>query len=286
MLTWNIQWGRGADGRVDLDRVVGEIECLGTPEIICLQEVADGFSATELAGCDGRDQFAALARRLPRHRAVAGVATDMAASARRRRRFGNMILTRLPIESVRRHLLPWPADPAVRSMQRMALEVIIDTAIGPLRVMTTHLEYYSARQRAAQVECLRALHADAADHARRARPRSGSGGPYDAAIGATAAILTGDFNCGPRSPERTRLVAPFDDATPSWRDAWEAACPAVEHPLTAGVHDRVQWNDQPQSFDTVFVTEDLAGRVRAVAVDAACIASDHQPLIVDLEMHA
>ena len=72
-----------------------------------------------------------------------------------------MILSRLPVAQVLRVQLPWPADPAVRSMPRMLLEAVVQAPFGPLRVMTTHLEYYSQTQRAAQVEALRAHHAEA-----------------------------------------------------------------------------------------------------------------------------
>jgi hypothetical protein len=43
--------------------------------------------------------------------------------------------------------LPLPADPAKPSMLRVALEAVIDTHIGPLRVISTHLEFYSEMQR-------------------------------------------------------------------------------------------------------------------------------------------
>ena len=65
----------------------------------------------------GADQFAALATRLPGYSAIAGTATDAPHRAGRRRAFGNMILSRLPVGAVYRHLLPWPVDPAVFSMQ-------------------------------------------------------------------------------------------------------------------------------------------------------------------------
>ena len=59
LVTWNIQWGRGADGRVDLDRIVAHARRLADFDVLCVQEVADGYP--ELAGHDGSDQFAALA---------------------------------------------------------------------------------------------------------------------------------------------------------------------------------------------------------------------------------
>src|SRR5688572_15238845 len=94
LITWNIQWGRGADGRVDLDRVVACVRRLadGEPDVLCLQEVSAGY--TELPGCDGSDQFRDLAARLPGYTALAGVATETFGADGHRRAFGNMIFSR------------------------------------------------------------------------------------------------------------------------------------------------------------------------------------------------
>lgn len=89
LITWNIQWGRGADGRVDLDRIVAHARRLADFDVLCLQEVSAGYS--ELPGCDGQDQFQELAELLPGYTAVAGVATDTPHPAGGRRTFGNMI---------------------------------------------------------------------------------------------------------------------------------------------------------------------------------------------------
>ena len=57
--------------------------------------------------------------------------------------------------------LPWPSDPDSNGMPRLLLEATVQAPFGPLRVMTTHLEYYSPLQRAAQVEAVRSRHAEA-----------------------------------------------------------------------------------------------------------------------------
>lgn len=159
LVTWNIQWGRGADGRVDLDRVVAHARRLVDFDVLCVQEVSAGYP--ELPGCDGRDQFQYLADLLPGYTAVVGVATDTPHPAGGRRTFGNMIFSRFPVQQVFRHLLPWPADPDVLRMQRIALEATLNTPLGLVRVTTTHLEYYSSRQRMSQIERLRQLHQEA-----------------------------------------------------------------------------------------------------------------------------
>lgn len=140
LISWNVQWCRGIDGRVDPARIAATARAIADFDVLCLQEVAIGFRG--LAGSTGEDQFAALAAALPTYRGFFGPATDLPDDAGGRRQFGNAIFTRLPVRQVFRHLLPWPADPAVPSMQRVALELVVDAAGGSLRIITTHLEYY------------------------------------------------------------------------------------------------------------------------------------------------
>ena len=47
LLSWNIQWGRGADGVVNLQRTISAIRTLGDFDVICLQEVAVGFAGLQ-----------------------------------------------------------------------------------------------------------------------------------------------------------------------------------------------------------------------------------------------
>lgn len=280
LITWNIQWGRGADGRVDLDRIVAHARRLADFDVLCLQELSAGYP--ELPGCDGSDQFQGLAKRLPGFAAVAGVATDTPHPAGGRRSFGNMIFSRYPVLQVWRHLLPWPADPGISSMQRIALEATLDTPLGLIRVATTHLEYYSRLQRAAQIERLRDLHQEAVAQARSPRPGALTDGPFCAVPRAAASILTGDFNCRPESAERMRLLAAIDDATPPYRDAWELTHRNAPHAPTVGLFDKQQWPGPPFTFDFILVSEDLAPRVQDVRVDVTSDASDHQPVLLVL----
>ena len=65
LITWNVQWCRGVDGRVDPARIVAEAKQLADFDVLCLQEIADNFPHPRLAGSAGEDQFAALAALLP-----------------------------------------------------------------------------------------------------------------------------------------------------------------------------------------------------------------------------
>ena len=279
LITWNIQWCRGVDGRVDPRRIVEHARALADFDVLCLQEVAANFPS--LAGSSGENPFEALAQLLPDYVAIHGAAVDTPAPDGARRTFGNMILSRLPVGRVLRIQLPWPADPGSKGMARMLLDAVIETALGPMRVMTTHLEYYSAVQRAAQVEAIRGRHAEACAHARAASLRDDSGGPFQSFEQPASAILTADFNYRPDDPLHLRMQAPFDDGALQFVDAWQQAHPGVPHVPTLGVHDREQW---PQAYasDFVYVTEDLVPRLRAVKVDGETQASDHQPVLVEL----
>lgn len=277
LITWNTQWCRGVDGRVDPARIARDARALADFDVLCLQEIAIGFAS--LPGSTGEDQMALLADALPGFRGFFGAATDRDDGRGGRSRFGNALFTRLPVRQVFRHLLPWPADPDRPSMQRLALEAVLDAPGGPVRVTTTHLEYYSAPQRAAQVEALRHLHAEACAHARAPRKSGEPGSPFALASRPASAIVCGDCNFGPGSTERRRLLAPFDDGTPALRDAWRLVHGERTHAPTVGLHDRSLPTD---TWDFVFVSEDLADRVSACEVGTATQASDHQPVLVEI----
>lgn len=278
LVTWNIQWGRGADGRVDLTRIVGDARRFADFDVLCLQEVADNYP--DLPGNDAGNQFAALAALLPGFTPVEGIATDAPDDHQGRRRFGNMMLSRYPVLQIFRHLLPWPADEA-QSMQRCALEATLDTPLGPMRVATTHLEYYSPRQRRAQIERLRELQREGHGQSKMERA-SGEGAFFPLPRGGPV-ILAGDFNFRPGTDDHALLSSPIDAYTPSYCDAWQIVHPGQAHAHSVGLHDKAQWPGEPFTFDFIFVSENIAGRVRDVRVDAASAASDHQPMMIELD---
>jgi endonuclease/exonuclease/phosphatase family metal-dependent hydrolase len=277
LITWNIQSARTPTGGADLDAIAARLHAIGDFDLLCLQEVSCGFPARD--GGPGGDQFAGLARRLAGYQAVSAIALDAPDADGAPRRLGAMLFTRHPVLQVLRHSLPWPADPEVMSMPRCALEVTLDTPLGLLRVINTHLEFFSTRQRLAQVERLRALHAEACAHARA--PRPGAPGPFANITRPAAAVLVGDFNMLPDSSAYTRLLADYGDGTPAWRDAWRLVQPGRAHPPTVGLHDHSP-GATPFTFDYAFVSADLAGCVRSMRVDGGIGGSEHQPLLLEL----
>jgi endonuclease/exonuclease/phosphatase family metal-dependent hydrolase len=280
LLTWNIQWGRGMDGRVDLQRILSGIRAMGEFDVIAMQEVAVNFPG--LPGSHGEDEMAILSDGLPGYTAIYGVATDLPDGQGGRRQFGNALFSRLPVQQVFRHLLPWPGDPVVPSMQRILVEAVVEAAFGPLRIMTTHLEYYSSIQRDAQIDAIRRLHADACAQGRHPRPgEDEAGGPFEVWPRPASAILCGDMNFPAEAPARVRLISPFDDGSPALVDSWAALNPGQTHPPTAGIR-KVDWLDRPACYDFVFLTEDLVPRLKSYRVNLETTASDHQPVWIEL----
>jgi len=279
ILTWNIQWGLGIDGRVDLARIAAVIGAMGEPDVLCLQEVGRAMPG---AGGEAVDQARDLAALFPRMQWAYGAAVERAgAPGHPRRRFGNMVLSRLPVIQVFRHPLPQPPDGAVKHMPRQATEIVVEAPFGPLRVITTHLEYHSETQRLAQVARLRALHAEVAANVRTPSVQPPDG-PYAAPPRPTACVICGDFNMVPEDVVYRAMAAPFADGTPPLIDAWRHAHRDLPHAPTCGIHDKDQWPQGPHCRDFLFVTPGIAARITAVDVDRKTDASDHQPMLLSL----
>ncbi|EGD04416.1 endonuclease/exonuclease/phosphatase, partial [Burkholderia sp. TJI49] len=75
LIDWNIQWGRDADGVVDLGRTIAAARALADFDVLCLQEVTRGFGA--LPGGPGADQFAELAALLPGYTIFDAIGADL-----------------------------------------------------------------------------------------------------------------------------------------------------------------------------------------------------------------
>ena len=250
-------------------------------DVLCVQEVADNFPG--LANSSGEDQFSELAELLlPTYRLYAAFGVDVVADGGRRRRFGNAVITRCTALSVRRHALPWPADPGKETMPRVAVEVTLQAPMGPIRLTTTHLEYYSDVQRRAQATRLRNLHDEACQRALNPAPVMSEGGPFDTTPRTTRSILCGDFNFPPEHPSYGDIQAAISAGAPRYRDAWTLVNDRHRHAPTFCVHSD-EYSKTPYCCDFVFVSDDLSQRVRAVDVNSETQASDHQPVLLDLD---
>ena len=283
LLSWNIQWGRGADGVVDLQRTISAIRTLGDFDVICLQEVAVGFAG--LQGGAPVDCVAELAEAFAGYSAHFVAVVDLPGKTGGRSLFGNLTLSRLPVGQVFRHSLPRPPEEGVPSMPRACIEVIVDGPRGPIRVLNTHLEYYSRIQRMTQIAALHTLQCDsvrlAAMDGLQEESADGQDSPFAYLPRPASAIVCGDFNCEPGSPEYYRMTAPISADVSGWEDAWRACYSDIPHLNTVGLNG-AEWPDRAYCCDYFFVSADLVDRVESVAVDQLTAASDHQPVILTL----
>jgi endonuclease/exonuclease/phosphatase family metal-dependent hydrolase len=278
LITWNIQWGCGMDGRVDLDRIVATAKALADFDVLCLQEVSDGFP--DLAGSAGENQFREIATRLPGFAAVEGVNVDLPGESGGRKRFGNMILSRLPVGRILRHALPWEADPTTRNMPRGLLDVEVSAPGGVVRIMTTHLEYFSPALRQSQVEAIAAT--VRRNVARAMTPPQAAGGTYAMGQGTASTILTGDFNLRADDPVRARLTTPLASGGAGLHDTWEALHPGVPHPPSFCIAD--QTYGAPHCCDFLLVSDEVKARLRHIGYETETRASDHQPVLLDIDI--
>ena len=286
VVTYNIQFGLGRDGRYDLSRIAAEVR---DADIIALQEVDRHW---QRSGCI--DSPAVLASHLPEHHWVYGANLDMNASYRdasdrlvnRRRQFGTMIVSRLPIVSSRNHLLPKYGTLTQHSIQQGALEVVIVTEhAGPVRFYSTHLSHLSLETRLPQVEALLDIHL-------RAPSEGGAwcGGHPEPHAGWTEgemppmpadAILLGDFNFVWNALEYDRVVGPLSarygrlNNLIGFVDAWVAAGHREDEGATIPEGKRI---------DYCFVSSTLAQRVRSSWIDAGATGSDHYPLWMEIDL--
>jgi endonuclease/exonuclease/phosphatase family metal-dependent hydrolase len=278
LVTWNTQWCCGLDGVVSPRRIAEGARALADFDVLCLQEIAVNYPG--LRGDASEDQPAALAALLPGFQLFFGAAVDDFDAQGRRQRFGNLVATRLPVLRVQHHPLPWPAEGGVRSMPRMCTVVTVrDPQLGAVRIMTTHLEFYSRPQRMAQAQALRALHAEYSAQAGAPPQQSSDGSPFQTKVHTPQAILCGDFNLQAHEPEYAELTGAGRPGQ-LW-DSWRLLHPAARHPATFQLHDRSHGPD-PVACDFVFVSEALQDRVQRITIDSQTQVSDHQPVLVEL----
>src|SRR4051812_14082061 len=116
--TWNIQYGKGCDGAIDLGRIARVVKGIGKVDVICMQEVSR--CDPDIAG--GADQAAELTALFPEYEMLfaPGISRSNAGS-KQQKQFGNLLFSRLPVLQVFQFLLPRPAQSGIRHMQRVAL---------------------------------------------------------------------------------------------------------------------------------------------------------------------
>lgn len=293
LVTWNVQWCCGLDGMVSPERIVQTLQAMGDVDVVCLQEIAINYP--QLQGQPGM-QVEQLQALLPQWQLFYGAAVNEWTQAGHQQ-FGNLIATRMPVLQVQHYPMPYPADANVRTMPRMCTMVTVqDPQLGPVRVMSVHLEHHSGRQRLAQARFLRRTHFEALSHCYGPPQPAQDGSPYQSKAHTPHAVLCGDFNFDAHAPEylalneRAQVMECLEAGWSEqvvgarWNDAWQvlhAQQMGTLQPPTFGVHD-TQRGARPQAYDMVWVSDRLIGEVRSFAVDGVTEASDHQPVRVVL----
>ena len=278
VVSWNIHWGCGKDGRIRIHAMIDVLRRLN-PDVICLQEVAANHP--ELEGSASANQFKQLAGAFGGYHAMEHAPSEIYQN-NVPRLFGNLILSKYRISQVHRHLLPWPADREhAAGMPRGLLETVVEAPGGKLRLLTTHLEYYSPVQRMAQVNRIRELHAEASARALLFQPDPNLDAPYQLGFRPGSAILCGDFNFAPDAPDYAALLAAPEGSALALVDAWRVVHGDMARAPTTGLHG-YPWPERPECYDYFFVTDDLAPRLTALDVQSETAASDHQPVVLDL----
>ncbi len=284
LVSWNIQWGRGLDGRVDLVRCASSLRAYD-PDVICLQEVAVNHPG--LPGGAAMDQVAVLRGLFLGYEHAYGPATDLPDGLGGRRLFGNLILSRYPLLQVFRHALPFgEASPLAPkpAMARAALEAVVAAPWGAVRVITTHLEFYSSNAREKQLAALGEIYQSGWARSQASAAVTDTDPPFAVLPAGEQAVICGDFNCVPDAPEMLGLLRTGASSAvspaPTLHDAWPAINGLLPHPPTAGKMAS-EFFPQPVCFDRAYLSDNLLAQLRGVDIDTYGDASDHQALILD-----
>ena len=285
LASYNIQYGKGKDGRYDLARIVAD---LGDPDIIALQEVETHFARSGMV-----DQPATIAGLLPHMHWVFGPGINIDASTvengrviPRRRQYGNMVLSRWPILSSVTHPLPKIALARIFHQQRCLVETVIATPDGPLRFMSVHLDHVSPDTRLPQVQMMM-------DLALNGRVRGGNwGGPQtgDAFTEGPPpmpddVVIMGDMNFACDGPEYTSVLGDISQwhgrtyRAGGLADAWTCAGHYEQDGDTCPHDDGVEG---PRRIDHCFLSARLAPMVQTMSIGVDAQGSDHNPIFCDL----
>lgn len=286
-VSYNIQYGFGRDGRYDLARAISSV---ADADVIALQEVERHWQRTNFD-----DQPEMISALLPEHYWVYGPAFDMDASyhdggrlVNRRRQFGTMLLSRLPIVWSRLHLLPMRKVVNPLNTQNSALEGMIRTMAGPIRVMSLHLGHIGVAERLEQIDFLLARH----------RNTPFEGGPWSGRDDEPGrnwshgepepeapvdAIWMGDFNSEPGSAEYRRITGetPYHDNA-VYADSFADPLAGDD---TRYTHERMfRGAPQRRRLDYCFAGARLADRVTRSWIDNVADGSDHMPVWTELDV--
>lgn len=286
IVTYNIQYGIGLDGKYDLDRIVNAVR---GADVIALQEVTRGNPRN-----GGVDMMAAIGAALPEYFALTGCnfeanfgsRVEGGKAVKASFELNNMILSRQAPWLSRNISLPGSRGYERMSFQRGALEALIDTPLGPIRFYSTHLDHIGPDTRHDQIRFLKERVLN--------YPREGGALSGLAEVGLPELpcpedfIIMGDFNMLPWSPEYEEMTGRADHEFGKRLLAHNAVDAAARLGLDGPESatwvdpDRPQVVSKQKRIDYIFTSASLAGKLKRVWVDTKATGSDHRPLWAEL----
>jgi endonuclease/exonuclease/phosphatase family metal-dependent hydrolase len=277
ILSWNVQAGKSCDGRSDFSRTLNYIKSQGHFDVICLQELARNMA--EYCAPGQSDQLLMTQQFFKDHHAIWGAGfswpvTD--ATPEIRQEFGNLSLVKSGLLDFKTHPLPRPATPGKLQMQRVAVEAVVDSRIGAISIINSHLAFHDANENQQQVERLNCLEQERL--ANKIDPKQIGQGTYQEGFPAVARILCGDFNF---SADHSQYHYQLDM---NWADAWRLSNGDEAHLPTCGIYDPAQWPQGGHCRDFFWLSRELQSASVDVKVDTMTSLSDHQPVILEISI--
>jgi endonuclease/exonuclease/phosphatase family metal-dependent hydrolase len=277
ILSWNVQYGKSSDGSADFSHSLQHIKSLGDFDVICLQEL--GRNMAEYCRPDQSDHLLMTQSCFHEHHAVWGSGfswPSQDADNDHRQEFGNISLVKSRLLDFRIHQLPQPATPGKEQMQRVAVETVVDSGMGPISIINTHLAYHDDAENQQQLEHLNHLEQERTAHQRE--PKRPGIGTYQAKFLAAARILCGDFNFTPDTSQyRFQHEA-------NWGDAFTLRNDGAAHPPTCGIYDAAQWPQGEHCRDFFWLSPELQSLQFKINVDTDSKLSDHQPVMLEISI--
>jgi len=277
ILSWNVQYGKSSDGSTDLSRNLQHIKSLGDFDVICLQELARNMPEYCIQGQS--DHLLMAQQFFGEYQTVWGSSFSWPAQdgdVNHRQEFGNISLVKSSLLDFRILPLPRPATPGKQQMPRIAVETVVDSTMGPISVLNTHLAFHDDVENRQQLEYLNYLEQERT--ARQRGPKRVSSGTYQAGFPTTARMLCGDFNFTPETPQyRYQLDM-------NWADAWKLSNHDEAHLPTCGIFDAAQWPQGGHCRDFFWLSPELQTLQLNISVDTDTNLSDHQPVMLEISI--
>jgi endonuclease/exonuclease/phosphatase family metal-dependent hydrolase len=282
IISYNIQFGRGLDRKIDMSRVCDSIR---GADIICLQEVDVGWKRSGDA-----NQPEIISSLLPEYYFVYGSSFNVDISEKqtdgkifnRRRQHGNMVLSKSPIVSSRTINLPKKFYASKFNMHMSCVETVVEIGSRFARVYSYHAGYLESSERLLQIshfiEHYNMAPIEGAawdgkgdiDHDDWSNHNSMPEMPI-------AAIVCGDFNCSADTPEYKLLLENSDLV-----DCWKLVDQQNMNTTTLK-NDQTEDIKVSGKIDHIFVSGSLTDYVRQVEIDHQAQGSDHCPVHCNID---